>query len=292
MNTALTFESEAGLLGETKPSPTWQAAWRFARQIRGKGFLPERHFIDRIAERALGGGVRFDPRTFRTEFYNARHYRQTRPGYTTRIAVVRDVPILYRIGGRRGKHIVLVGALRPDYPLPPSERIAAPQQREDEFLFETETSEEEELRRRLRAGPRRIPPRRRPIRPGRRPNRPIYGRSRLTVVTSDGDGSGGGGGPDDVLRLLIRAKTAMSEAAFAERERGDRKRAERSVRLALDALRKVPATWRSATEGPLEEALNSLARLNNPERFRTFLTRALTRIRDAMEDRRSYLGRG
>jgi hypothetical protein len=83
----------------------------------------------------------------------------------------------------------------------------------------------------------------------------------------------------------------MSEAAFAERERGDRKRAERSVRLALEALRKVPATWRSATEGPLEEALNSLARLNDPERFRTFLTRALTRIRDAMEDRRSYLGR-
>ena len=102
MNTTFTFETDTGLLGETKPSPTWQAAWRFARQIVSQGFLPRRHFIDRIAERALGGGVRFDPRTFRTEFHRAAHYRQTRPGYTTRIAVVRGVPILYRIGGRVG----------------------------------------------------------------------------------------------------------------------------------------------------------------------------------------------
>ena len=90
---------------------------------------------------------------------------------------------------------MLTGALPPDSPLPPSEPIAAPSQREVELFSENEISEEEELRRRLRAGPRRIPPRRRPIRPGRRPIRPSYGRSRLTVVTGDGDGSGGGDGP-------------------------------------------------------------------------------------------------
>jgi len=295
MNTTFTFETGTGLLGETKPSPTWQAAWRFARQLVSQGFLPRRHFIDRIAERALGGGVRFDPRTFRTEFHSAQHLRQTRPGYTTRIAVVRGVPILYRIGGRVGTRIVLTGALPPGSPLPPSEPITPPRQQEVEPWLESEIFEEEISRRRggLRAGPRRLPPRRRPPRPGRRPVRPIYAGPRLTVLAGDGDGSGGGdgqgGGPDQVLGLLIRAKTAMSQAAFDERERRDPKRAERSVRLALDALRKVPATWRGA-ESPLDEALNSL-RLNNPERFRTFITRALTRIREAMEDRKSYLGR-
>ena len=42
----------------------------------------------------------------------------------------------------------------------------------------------------------------------------------------------------------------MSEAAFAERERGDRKRAERSVRLALEALRKVPQPGAARPKAP------------------------------------------
>ena len=279
-----------------RPSPRWEAARRFARALVSQGFLARTHFIDRIAERGLGSGIRFDPRTFPSEFVHAAHYRQTRPGYNTRIAVVRGVPILYRTGGRSGKQIVLTGALPPGVALPPSERIAAPRQREVESP-ESEIPEEGEFRRRSgrsRATPRRVasgrgPVRPRPSRPMRPRVRPIYPGGRLIVVSGGRDGSGGG--PDEILRLLIRAKTAMSQAAFDERERRDRKSTERSLRLALDVLRRVPLTWRSAVEGPLEEALNSLARLNNPERFRTFITRALTRIREAMEDRKSYLGR-
>jgi len=273
-----TFETLA-----KKPDPRWQAAGRFARALRSEGFLARRHFVDRIAERGWGSGVRFDPRTFRSEFFRAAHYRQTRPGYNTRIAIVRGVPVLYRVGGRSGKQIVLAGALPPDSPLPPSERIAAPRQRKRESMLESEFAEEEEIWRRRggsRGGPRRLPPRRRPL------PRPIYSRPQLTLISGDSDGSG----PDKALGLLIRAKTAITEAAFAERERRDRKRAERSVRLALDILRKLPSTWRAAIKGPLEEALNSL-RLNNSERFRTFMTRALSRAREAIEDRKSYLGR-
>src|SRR5882724_1126549 len=48
-----------------KPDPRWQAAHRFARALRSEGFLARRHFIDRIAERGWGSGVRFDP-----PFYN------------------------------------------------------------------------------------------------------------------------------------------------------------------------------------------------------------------------------
>lgn len=121
---------------EQKPSPAWQAAWRFATAIRKQGFLPKTHFIDRIAQRALGEGTRFDPRTFRREFFSARHYRQARPGYNTRIAVVRDIPLLYIAGGPRGNHIVLAGAL-PEGALPPVERInPPPPQHEAETMFE------------------------------------------------------------------------------------------------------------------------------------------------------------
>ena len=290
MFSTVTFETST-----KKRSPRWEAARRFARALLSEGFLARTHFIDRIAERGLGGGIRFDPRTFRSEFLHAAHYRQTRPGYTTRIAVVRGVPILYRTGGRSGKHIVLTGALPPGVALPPSERISAPRQREIESLA-SEIREEGELRRRwqsLRAAPRRVasgrrPLRPRPSRPTRPQARPTYRGARLTVVSGGRDGQGGV--PDEVLRLLIRAKTAMSQAAFDERERRDRKRAEQSVRLALDVLRKVPSTWRRAVEGPLEEALKALG-LNNSERFRTFITRALSRTREAMEDRKSYLGR-
>jgi hypothetical protein len=120
-----------------RPSPAWQAAWRFAAAIRKDGFMPTRHFIDRIAKRALGSGTRFDRRTFRSEFLAAPHYRQTSPGYSNRIAVVRDVPILYTIGGPRGRHAVLVGALDIG-PLPPVEPIRPPRLREAELDVELE----------------------------------------------------------------------------------------------------------------------------------------------------------
>src|SRR5262249_14192111 len=115
---------------------------------------------------------------------------------------------------------------------------------------------------------------------------PIYSRPQFTLLGGDSDGRS----QDKVLALLIRAKTAIMEAAFAERERRDRNRADRFVRLALDILRELPSTWPTAIEGPLEEGLKSL-RLNDSERFRTFITRALSRVREAMQDRESYLSR-
>ncbi len=128
-NDSIGFRQFNGLMEETKSDPAWQAAWRFATAIRKQGFLPKKHFVDRIAQRGIGQGTRFDPRTFRTEFFRAQHYQQTRPGYNMRIAIVRGIPVLYRMGGPRGSTVVLAGAL-PEGALPPAERISAPPQRE------------------------------------------------------------------------------------------------------------------------------------------------------------------
>ncbi|HQW38910.1 MAG TPA: hypothetical protein PLO00_09335, partial [Usitatibacteraceae bacterium] len=87
------------------------AALRFARRLKQQGFLPTHHFAERFLQRVLARGLRFDPRTFRREFFAARHYRQTRPGFSTRIAVVRGVPVIYRRDGRTGERIVLVSVL-------------------------------------------------------------------------------------------------------------------------------------------------------------------------------------
>ena len=107
-------------------------ALRFARRLKQQGFVPTRHFVERFLQRALGAGLRFDPRTFRREFLAARHFRQTRSGYQTRIAVVRGVPILYRRGGWNGERIVLVGVL-PAGARPPVKPVKAPGR---EALFE------------------------------------------------------------------------------------------------------------------------------------------------------------
>ncbi len=128
-NDSIGFRQPHELMEETKPDPAWQAAWRFASAIRKQGFLPKKHFVDRIAQRGISEGTRFDPRTFRREFFRAQHYQQTRPGYNLRIAVVRDIPVLYRMGGPRGSHIILTGAL-PARALPPAEKISPPPQRE------------------------------------------------------------------------------------------------------------------------------------------------------------------
>jgi outer membrane protein OmpA-like peptidoglycan-associated protein len=213
MSNPITFEADADLLGETKPSPAWQAAWRFARQLHSHGFLPRKHFIDRIAERALGGGIRFDPRMFRTEFDRAEHYRQTRSGYNTRIAVVRGVPILYRTGGQRGNRIVLTGALAPDTPLPPSERIASPGQQEMELVPEVEGSNEELRRHR---GAMRSTPRWGRRRPPWRPPRPwpLYDPMPLTWAPTDDDGTDG----DDVNEVLRVLETELTSREQEEQE--------------------------------------------------------------------------
>jgi hypothetical protein len=109
-------------------------ARRLMSILRQQGFLPTQHFLDRLRERAQARGIRFDPRLFGGEFQRARHYRQTRPGYTTRIAVMRGLPILYRMGGQAGNRIVLVGLL-PQGRLPPVVPAPAPRLRESEALF-------------------------------------------------------------------------------------------------------------------------------------------------------------
>jgi hypothetical protein len=126
---SIDFRQSHESMEETKPDPAWQSAWRFASAIRKQGFIPKKHFIDRLAQRGIGEGVRFDPRTFRREFFSAQHYKQTRPGYNTRIAIVRGIPVLYRLGGQRGDTVVLAGAL-PEGALPPVEKINPPPERE------------------------------------------------------------------------------------------------------------------------------------------------------------------
>ncbi len=107
-------------------------ARHLASILRQQGFLPSRHFLDRLRERGQAQGIRFDPRTFGREFQQTRHYRQSRPGYNTRIAVMRGLPVLYRIGGEGGNRIVLVGVL-PERSLPPVVPVAPPRLREAEL---------------------------------------------------------------------------------------------------------------------------------------------------------------
>jgi hypothetical protein len=110
------------------------AALRFARRLKQQGFLPTHHFAERFLQRVLARGLRFDPRTFRREFFAARHYRQTRPGFSTRIAVVRGVPVIYRRDGRTGERIVLVSVLSVGKQ-PPTAPVRAPSQ---EIMSETD----------------------------------------------------------------------------------------------------------------------------------------------------------
>lgn len=103
-------------------------ARRLASLLRQQGFLPSQHFLDRLLERGQREGIRFDPRTFGAEFQRARHFRQTRAGYNTRIALLRGLPVLYRVSGDAGNRIVLVGVL-PAGGLPPVVPVSAPRRR-------------------------------------------------------------------------------------------------------------------------------------------------------------------
>src|SRR5262245_58767593 len=80
-------------------------------RLRQQGFIVTRHFLQRLRERAQAQGIRFDPRSFGDEFRRAQHFRQTRPSYNTRIALMQGLQVLYRMGGWRGLHPVLVGLL-------------------------------------------------------------------------------------------------------------------------------------------------------------------------------------
>ena len=130
------WSAEDEIVGETGPAA--QAANRFSNYLRRVGFWPTAHFTLRFLERALPLGL--NPRTFRNEFYGARHFAQTRPGYNTRVALIRDIPILYRPSGWRGERIKLIGLL-PQGALPPTRRIPPPMQREAEWLPELEVAD-------------------------------------------------------------------------------------------------------------------------------------------------------
>jgi outer membrane protein OmpA-like peptidoglycan-associated protein len=119
-------------------------ARRFQSHLRQQGFLVTRHFLDRLLERAQGEGIRFNPRTFANDFRTASHFRQTRPGYNTRFALLHGLPVLYRMGGPRGLHPVLVGLL-PQGAIPPAVPTAAPFFREADFEQELAAAAAQEM---------------------------------------------------------------------------------------------------------------------------------------------------
>jgi len=112
-------------------------ARRLPAHLRRQGFVVTRHFLDRLIERAQAQGIRFNPRTFADDFRSAPHFRQTRPGYNTRIAMLQGLPVLYRMGGWRGMNPVLVGLL-PQGALPPVQPVRPPQLREADSEQELE----------------------------------------------------------------------------------------------------------------------------------------------------------
>jgi hypothetical protein len=123
---------EKALLGQANRGLIGQRAAQFAAHLRRQGFRPTQHFAQQFLQEALARGIRFDPCTFRSAFYRARHYRQTRPGYNTRIAVVHGIPVRYYMDGESNNRIVLMGGLRGALPpiAPPrrSERDAGGEQ--------------------------------------------------------------------------------------------------------------------------------------------------------------------
>ena len=134
------FELELEDAAEAMASPPRGQAGRFParhlpRHLRRQGFRVTRHFLDRLVERAQAQGIRFDPRSFRDEFRKAQHFRQTRPGYNTRIALMRGIPVLYRMGGWRGLNPGTIGLL-PQGALPPSEPVTSPRLHEKELEYE------------------------------------------------------------------------------------------------------------------------------------------------------------
>ena len=136
------FELQLGNAAEAMAAPVRGQAGRspargLQSHLRRQGFLVTRHFLDRWLERAQLQGIRFNPRTFGADFRQSPHFRQTRPGYRTRIALMQGLPVLYRMGGPRGKNPVLVGLL-PHGALPPVAPISSPR------VFEAEPEAEPE----------------------------------------------------------------------------------------------------------------------------------------------------
>src|SRR5215216_2411662 len=88
-----------------------------SQALQRQGFLPSHEFIVRFIERLRACNLKFDPRAFRCEFYNARHYRQTGSRFKPRIAVIRGIAVLYRRPSADDKRIELLGVI-PEYAAP------------------------------------------------------------------------------------------------------------------------------------------------------------------------------
>jgi len=71
------FETFTFETSTKKLSPRWQAARRFARALLSQGFLARPHFLDRVAERGWGSGVRFDPPSYNDVVLNSKLLRAT-----------------------------------------------------------------------------------------------------------------------------------------------------------------------------------------------------------------------
>src|SRR6266508_6937266 len=84
---------------------------RFAATLLRQGFLVTEDFMRQLAQLAQAKDKRLDARTFADEFYTTRHYRLVGPAYALRLVRVRDIPILYRLGGVNGAPIILMGIL-------------------------------------------------------------------------------------------------------------------------------------------------------------------------------------
>jgi hypothetical protein len=135
------LEFEQGAAAERLPlqhqgrtDRTWLMAERLAAVLRRHGFIPRVHILERWLERARPFGFRLDPATFRRQFQEARHYRQTRPGYHSRIAVIAGMPVLYRMGGPRGRHVVLRRVLAGMLPVAPAQAPLLAPAREAESM--------------------------------------------------------------------------------------------------------------------------------------------------------------
>jgi hypothetical protein len=96
-----------------RPMPArWQTAGRpFTDALWKQGFAVMPQFVLGFLEGLRAHGRRLPPHRFRRAFYQARHYRQTQPGFNTRLADIAGLVVLYRLGRANEPGVVLLGVL-------------------------------------------------------------------------------------------------------------------------------------------------------------------------------------
>lgn len=99
------YSQRAGEVGEETAVLRWQQA------LNQQGFRATPQFVRGWRQALRAKGLRVPPEEFHPLFANARHLRQTIPGYTTRIAVWRGIAILYQRGNQAESRICLLDVL-------------------------------------------------------------------------------------------------------------------------------------------------------------------------------------